>query len=208
MNESQWQQLSIAILIIFWTLVFSGFLLSKQTNTSISNLVRIWLHLHDVLNFAVLRNVKHSWTESSFVTDFENSSSSFVLQIQVLTNGVYKAVQHRASPNTQKVRLSLVYSAYPPATISITPAPEFVSATQPALYKPFTWSEYMSGRVSHILNPIDGLQPEPTQTGSGNNSSSSGQQMTSSYWASHSDSATKFCVFLPSIGSRSDGWDE
>lgn len=176
-------------------------------NTSFSNLVRIWLYLHDVLNFSVLRNTEHSWMKSSFVTDFENSSWSFVLDIQVLTNGVYKAVQHRASPNTQKVRLSLVYSAYPPATISITAAPEFVSATQPALYKPFTWSEYMSGHVSHILNPIHGLQPEPTHTGSGNKSSSSGQQMKSSYWASHSDSATNICAFLPSIGSRSGGWD-
>ncbi|XP_024401396.1 gibberellin 3-beta-dioxygenase 1 isoform X2 [Physcomitrium patens] len=77
---------------------------------------------------------------------------------QVITNDNYKAVLHRAVPNRDKARLSMVYSAYPPANIFITAAPEFVSPAHPPLYKPFTWSEYLSGQVTHILNPIDGLQ--------------------------------------------------
>lgn len=54
----------------------------------------------------------------------------------------------------------MVYSAYPPAKISITAAPEFVSRTHPLLYKPFTWSDYLSGKARHILDPLDGLQSE------------------------------------------------
>lgn len=81
---------------------------------------------------------------------------------QVITNDTYKAVLHRAVSNRKRVRLSMVYSAYPPTKISITAAPEFVSLTHPPLYKPFTWSEYLSGQVRHILNPIDGLQKGKT----------------------------------------------
>ncbi|KAG0586113.1 hypothetical protein KC19_2G065200 [Ceratodon purpureus] len=79
---------------------------------------------------------------------------------QVITNDTYKACLHRAVPNRNKTRLSMVYSAYPPVKITITAAPEFVSHTHPPLYKPFTWSEYLRGKVRHILHPLDGLQSE------------------------------------------------
>ena len=40
-------------------------------NTFMSNPVRIWLYLHNVLNFSLLRNADHSWMKSSFLTDFQ-----------------------------------------------------------------------------------------------------------------------------------------
>ncbi|XP_073394763.1 gibberellin 3-beta-dioxygenase 1 isoform X6 [Physcomitrium patens] len=78
----------------------------------------------------------------------------------VLTNATYKAVLHRAVPNQGKGRLSMMYSAYPPANILITTAPENVSSAHPPLCKPFTWTEYLSGQVSDIFNPLIAFQLE------------------------------------------------
>ncbi|KAJ0764464.1 putative flavonol synthase [Helianthus annuus] len=63
-------------------------------------------------------------------------------QIQVLTNGNYKSVEHRVIVNPDKERVSLAYFFNPKSDVLIKPATELVTSTKPALYQPMTYGEY------------------------------------------------------------------
>lgn len=80
--------------------------------------------------------------------------------VQVLTNGVYKAVKHRALLNAERPRLSLAYSAYPPPNVAIVPASEFVSSDKPSPYRPFSWADFLAAKQKHVSNPLLGLLAE------------------------------------------------
>ena len=61
----------------------------------------------------------------------------------MLTNGVYRSVQHRAvAPKTQ-ARLSFAYFLTPAKGVSLIPAPELVDSLHPPLYRPFTWADFV-----------------------------------------------------------------
>ncbi|KAK2649735.1 hypothetical protein Ddye_017224 [Dipteronia dyeriana] len=62
--------------------------------------------------------------------------------LQVLTNGRFTSVRHRAMANSARARMSMGYFGAPPLDTWITSLPELVSSQRPGLYKPFTWSEY------------------------------------------------------------------
>ncbi|XP_076912201.1 jasmonate-induced oxygenase 2-like [Bidens hawaiensis] len=63
-------------------------------------------------------------------------------QIQVLTNGIYKSVEHRVIVNPDKERVSLAYFFNPKSDVLIKPATELVTSTKPSLYQPMTFDEY------------------------------------------------------------------
>ncbi|KAI3731149.1 hypothetical protein L1987_62332 [Smallanthus sonchifolius] len=63
-------------------------------------------------------------------------------QIQVLTNGIYKSVEHRVIVNPDKERVSLAYFFNPKSNVLIKPVAELVTSTKPALYQPMTFDEY------------------------------------------------------------------
>ncbi|KAL6123559.1 hypothetical protein ACLB2K_076080 [Fragaria x ananassa] len=63
-------------------------------------------------------------------------------QIQVLSNAMYKSVEHRVIVNPAKERLSLAFFYNPKSDIPIEPAKELVTADGPALYSPKTFDEY------------------------------------------------------------------
>ncbi|PWA83561.1 isopenicillin N synthase [Artemisia annua] len=63
-------------------------------------------------------------------------------QIQVLTNAIYKSVEHRVVVNPDKERVSLAYFINPKSDILIKPATELVTSNAPALYPPMTFDEY------------------------------------------------------------------
>ncbi|PHU05056.1 hypothetical protein BC332_25878 [Capsicum chinense] len=63
-------------------------------------------------------------------------------QIQVLSNAIYKSVEHRVIVNSAKERVSLAFFYNPGGNILIKPADELVTEDQPALYSPMTFNEY------------------------------------------------------------------
>ncbi|KAI0531242.1 hypothetical protein KFK09_000795 [Dendrobium nobile] len=63
-------------------------------------------------------------------------------QIQVLSNAIYKSVEHRVTVNSAEERLSVAFFYNPRGDLPIGPAQELVNPVRPALYKPVTFNEY------------------------------------------------------------------
>ncbi|XP_061366054.1 jasmonate-induced oxygenase 2-like [Gastrolobium bilobum] len=63
-------------------------------------------------------------------------------QIQVLSNAIYKSVEHRVIVNSNKDRVSLALFYNPKSDLLIEPAKELVTEEKPALYSPMTYDEY------------------------------------------------------------------
>lgn len=63
-------------------------------------------------------------------------------QIQVLSNAIYKSVEHRVIVNSDQERVSLAFFYNPKSDIPIEPLKELVTQDRPALYPPMTFNEY------------------------------------------------------------------
>ncbi|XP_057458982.1 jasmonate-induced oxygenase 1-like [Lotus japonicus] len=63
-------------------------------------------------------------------------------QIQVLSNAIYKSIEHRVMVNSNKDRVSLAFFYNPRSDLLIKPAEELVTKDRPALYPPMTFDEY------------------------------------------------------------------
>lgn len=61
---------------------------------------------------------------------------------KVLSNAIYKSVEHRVLVNSHKERLSLAFFYNPKSDIPIEPAKELVKPETPALYPAMTFDEY------------------------------------------------------------------
>ncbi|MED6130972.1 Jasmonate-induced oxygenase 2 [Stylosanthes scabra] len=63
-------------------------------------------------------------------------------QIQVMSNAIYKSVEHRVIVNSNKDRVSLAFFYNPKSDLLIEPAKELVTKERPPLYQPMTYDEY------------------------------------------------------------------
>ncbi|XAR65947.1 Flavonol synthase [Bertholletia excelsa] len=63
-------------------------------------------------------------------------------QIQVLSNAIYKSVEHRVIVNSANERVSLAFFYNPKSDIPIAPAKELVTPDRPPLYSAMTFDEY------------------------------------------------------------------
>ncbi|KAL7146837.1 hypothetical protein ABFS83_06G068600 [Erythranthe nasuta] len=63
-------------------------------------------------------------------------------QIQVMSNAIYKSVEHRVIVNSAQERVSLAYFYNPKSDLLIQPADELVSPDRPALYPAMTFDQY------------------------------------------------------------------
>ncbi|CAK8531523.1 unnamed protein product [Lathyrus sativus] len=63
--------------------------------------------------------------------------------LQVMTNGRFVSVRHRAVTNSYKSRMSVAYFVAPPLDACIVAPSVMVTPNRPSLlFKPFTWEEY------------------------------------------------------------------
>ncbi|XP_010922559.1 jasmonate-induced oxygenase 2 isoform X1 [Elaeis guineensis] len=63
-------------------------------------------------------------------------------QIQVISNSVYRSVEHRVIANSVEERLSLAFFYNPRGDLAIGPAPELVTPQNPPLYRTIIFEEY------------------------------------------------------------------
>lgn len=63
-------------------------------------------------------------------------------QIQVISNAIYKSVEHRVIVNSIKERVSLAYFYNPKGDLLIEPAKKLVSKDRPASYSAMTFDQY------------------------------------------------------------------
>ncbi|CAK8566476.1 unnamed protein product [Lathyrus sativus] len=63
-------------------------------------------------------------------------------QIQVLSNAMYKSVEHRVIVNSDQERVSLAFFYNPKSDIPIEPLKQLLTPERPALYPPMTFDEY------------------------------------------------------------------
>ncbi|XP_058074993.1 jasmonate-induced oxygenase 4-like [Magnolia sinica] len=72
--------------------------------------------------------------------------NSFIInvgdQIQVLSNGIFKSVEHRVMANSTQERLSVAFFYNPKNDVQVGPAPTLVTPDRPALYQPITFGDY------------------------------------------------------------------
>ncbi|KAK1260181.1 2'-deoxymugineic-acid 2'-dioxygenase [Acorus gramineus] len=65
-------------------------------------------------------------------------------QLEVLSNGRLKSIQHRAVTNSSVARTTVVNFIVPTLDCLISPAPALVGQFEDPIYRPFTWREYLS----------------------------------------------------------------
>ncbi|XP_061375304.1 protein SRG1-like [Gastrolobium bilobum] len=80
--------------------------------------------------------------------------------IEVMSNGIYKAPEHRAVVNKLKERLSIVTFCYPSPSIDVGPADDLIGKGNLPLYKKLTHAEYFSSFFNRKLDEsfIDSLK--------------------------------------------------
>ncbi|KAG8385356.1 hypothetical protein BUALT_Bualt03G0034600 [Buddleja alternifolia] len=81
--------------------------------------------------------------------------NAFVINIgdilEIVTNGVYRSIEHRATVNAKKERLSIATFHSPNLDCDIGPAPSLVTPETPAKFKRTTVDDYLKGFFSREL---------------------------------------------------------
>ncbi|CAL9133561.1 unnamed protein product [Musa textilis] len=71
-------------------------------------------------------------------------------QIEILSNGKYKSVLHRATVSKEKVRISWPVFCSPPPEMMVGPLPQFVSDQNPAKYKTKKYKDYQYCKLNKL----------------------------------------------------------
>ncbi|GLJ33689.1 hypothetical protein SUGI_0677050 [Cryptomeria japonica] len=72
--------------------------------------------------------------------------------MEVMTNGRYKSIEHRAVTNKEKARLSIAMFYHPGLDEEVAPASNLVDEEHPPLYKKFKHQEYIRYYMAKQLN--------------------------------------------------------
>ncbi|XP_061340719.1 protein SRG1-like, partial [Gastrolobium bilobum] len=102
-------------------------------------------------------------------------SNAFVINVgdilEILTNGIYRSVEHRATINREKERISLVTFHRPGLHKIIGPSPSLIKPEKPALFKRIGVADYYKGYFSRELQGKSYIDTMRTQNEKGNNKS-------------------------------------
>lgn len=74
------------------------------------------------------------------------------MNLQIITNGLYRSIEHRATVNSAKERLSVAIFCTPRLDGEIGPAPSLVTSERPALFKRIGVADFLNGFFSRELN--------------------------------------------------------
>ncbi|RDY00352.1 putative 2-oxoglutarate/Fe(II)-dependent dioxygenase, partial [Mucuna pruriens] len=82
-------------------------------------------------------------------------SNAFIVNIgdvlEMITNGIYRSVEHRATVNSEKERLSIATFCNTSMESIVGPAPSLVAPERPALFRRVSYGEYYRGYLSREL---------------------------------------------------------
>lgn len=71
---------------------------------------------------------------------------------QILTNGIYRSIEHRATVNSVKERISMATFQNPFMGGYIGPTPSLVTPESPALFKTIAAADYMKAHLSSKIH--------------------------------------------------------
>ncbi|KAJ0082313.1 hypothetical protein Patl1_10276 [Pistacia atlantica] len=81
--------------------------------------------------------------------------SAFIINIgnvlEIVTNGTYPSIEHRATVNSMKERISIATFYSPNANRDMGPAPSLITPENPVLFKRISVADYYKGFLSHEL---------------------------------------------------------
>ncbi|KAH9607310.1 hypothetical protein KSS87_014232 [Heliosperma pusillum] len=89
--------------------------------------------------------------------------------MQILSNGLYPSVYHRAMVNKNRHRYSIAYLYGPPSGSGIQPISKLIDTTHPPLYKTVTWAEYLSLKAKHFHKALSLVQFNNNNNNNNNN---------------------------------------
>ncbi|KAF8400727.1 hypothetical protein HHK36_014027 [Tetracentron sinense] len=78
--------------------------------------------------------------------------------LDILSNGRYPSVLHRAVVNRTYHRLSIAYLYGPPMNVQISPLSRLVDTTNPPLYRTVTWTEYLGTKAKHFNKALSSVR--------------------------------------------------
>ena len=88
---------------------------------------------------------------------------------QIVTNAAYRSIEHRATVNSIKERLSVATFYSPKLNGDMGPAPSLVSPDSPSLFKRIGVADYFKGLFSRELHGKSYLEVLRTETGEAQN---------------------------------------
>ncbi|KAI4313620.1 hypothetical protein L6164_026583 [Bauhinia variegata] len=81
--------------------------------------------------------------------------NAFIINIgdilEIVTNGIYKSIEHRATVNSEKERLSIATFYSPDFETIVGPAPSLVGPEKPAKFRSMSLAEHLNGYLSREL---------------------------------------------------------
>ncbi|XP_034698848.1 protein SRG1-like [Vitis riparia] len=89
--------------------------------------------------------------------------------LEIVTNGAYRSIEHRATVNSIKERLSVATFYSPKLNGDMGPAPSLVSPDSPSLFRRIGVADYFKGLFSRELHGKSYLEVLRTETGEAQN---------------------------------------
>ncbi|GLJ27811.1 hypothetical protein SUGI_0545830 [Cryptomeria japonica] len=86
--------------------------------------------------FIVLDNSTSREQENEFLANITN-------RFQVISNGIYNSIEHRAVTSTERDRISIAMLCSPSGETEMGPAPELIDELHPCQYRKFIRQGYM-----------------------------------------------------------------